>query len=170
MELKLDKGFLKFPELLSDVEKKLLPTAHKRALQKTLTTLKVVARKTLQEQYHLPPKVLAPRIKTGLSEDKTTGVLWIGLAPIAVDKLGKPTQTPGGVAVGGQHYNSAFIAKMPNGHTGVYQRKTAARFPLKTVTMSLTGAESLLSKTVEQEAGLNYQHYLAQAWQVLKKK
>lgn len=170
MEIKLDKGFLKFPELLSDIEKKLLPTAHRRALQKTLTTLKGVTRQALQERYQLPAKVLTPRIKTVLSEDKTTGILWIGLAPIPVAKLDKPQQTPQGVAVAGQHYPSAFIATMKNGHRGVYQRKTKARLPVQTVTLALVNAESLLRSHVLQEAIPTYQHYLAQAWQVLTQK
>ena len=59
---------------------------------------------------------------TGKAQD-TVGSVWIGARPIAAEYMGLAVQTAEGVHVGEYNYPGAFLAKMPSGHVGIFERK-----------------------------------------------
>jgi len=111
----------------------LLPARIDRARRRTLRKATRQARRELIERlataHGIPQKALKDRRRVQISTTKE-GLIWIGYAPIAAIHLGKPVQTRTGVRVRQRVYPGAFVATMASGHTGVFQRKGVARFPI----------------------------------------
>lgn len=94
--------------------------AHRRAMGKTIRWLSTRVSRELGQQFDLPQRVFQVRAKRSFDHEYAS--LWIGLNPIAANWLGKARQTRKGVSVRSHKFNGAFIAKMKNGHIGVFQR------------------------------------------------
>lgn len=67
----------------------------------------------------------------------------VGLDPksgvVKAAKLGRTTQNKRGVKAGKRQFDHAFLATMPNGHTGVFRRRGKTRFPIQEVQIVFTG-------------------------------
>lgn len=82
----------------------------------------------------IPQKVLKDNRRIFVRKERTpegmVTSIWIGLEPIAADKLGKPIQTELGVKIGKLGmFHQAFI--VPRYKNRVYFRPGASRFPIK---------------------------------------
>jgi hypothetical protein len=62
--------------------------------------------------------VRLPRARDGSAK----GSVWVGGQPVPAQYLGTAVQTPEGVQVGTAFFYEAFLARMRNGHVGVFQR------------------------------------------------
>ena len=65
-----------------------------------------------------------PRIFVRIPKKKgKQGSIWFGSDPVPAEYVGQAVQTETGVSVGPHHLHGAFLARMPSGHVGVYQRR-----------------------------------------------
>lgn len=58
---------------------------------------------------------------------------------IKAHKLGAARQNASGVRVAKRQFDHAFIAQMPNGHQGVFRRRSKSRLPIQEVQIVITG-------------------------------
>ncbi len=126
--------------------------AYRRAMGKTIRWLSTRISRELGKQFDLPQRVF--QVRTKRSFDNESGSLWIGMNPIAASWLGKSRQTRKGVSVRSHRFDSAFIAKMQNGHIGVFRRKTQRPLPLETVEVKMNsgGSEEIDFNIAQYEA------------------
>lgn len=117
-----------------------IKNAHRRAIGKTIRWLSSRISRELGQQFDLPQRVFQVRSKR--SFDHESGSLWVGLNPIAASWLGKGRQTKTGVSVRSHRFKSAFMAKMANGHIGVFRRKTSKPLPIEAVTVKVNSGGS----------------------------
>ncbi len=109
-----------------------IKTAQRRAMGKTLRWLNTRITRELGSKFDLPQRVFQVRAKREFNAD--SGSLWVGLNPIAAQWLGKARQTKKGVSVRKHRFAGAFIARMKNGHVGVFKRSSSRALPIETVT------------------------------------
>ena len=114
--------------------------AHRRAMGKTLRWLNTRITRELGAQFDLPQRVFQVRAKKQFDAD--SGSLWIGLNPIAAHWLGRARQTKKGVSVRKHRFAGAFIAKMSNGHIGVFKRSSSKSLPIETVRAKIAEGSS----------------------------
>lgn len=126
-----------------------LRQANQKALQATLKTLKKETQLALAKKYRAPLKAFSKRIKVKCQQQ--SGVLWVGLNPVDVTKLGKPQQLSTGVKVNQRVYPSSFIAVMPNYKQGAFKRVGKRRLPIQNVKQDLTGDKYLIQGVVNRK-------------------
>jgi hypothetical protein len=117
-----------------------ISTAQRRAIGKTIRWLSTRVSRELSQQFDVPQRVFQVRAKR--SFDDVSGSLWVGLNPIAASWLGRARQTKLGVSVRSHRFGGAFIAKMHNGHIGIFQRSTDKALPIETVRAKLVEGTS----------------------------
>jgi len=65
---------------------------------------------------------------------------------------GKPRRVAGGVTIRGELFAGAFIARMPNGKVGVFERSGRARYPIEKITVPVADDMSdILAREVFEE-------------------
>ena len=114
--------------------------AYRRAMGKTIRWLSTRINRELGKQFDLPQRVFQVRTKRNF--DNEMGSIWVGMNPIAANWLGKARQTKKGVSVRSHRFDGAFIAKMKNGHIGIFRRKTNRPLPIETVTKKMSSGGS----------------------------
>ena len=122
------------------------PRAIAAALNKTGRAAKTpVIRKTAKAarvpQKHIRKRTFVSRATSRKQVTKITGYV----RPLAVVKLLKTATliknvrrgtNRRGVRVAGRQYDGAFINVAPNGHFGVFRRKSKSRYPLESITIT----------------------------------
>ena len=120
---------------LEDIEQTLagvaggLPKAQSAAINRTLTHVRAVAARQIKKHINLP----IARIKEAITRKKATpghpvGIVRFSRKPVPLIDYGATDNRPNGVSVtarrdqGRQQFKHAFIATMPTGHTGVFER------------------------------------------------
>ena len=78
------------------------------------------------------------------------GTVWFGIRPVPAALAGKPRQLKKGAKAGRSFYEGSFVATMPSGHTGIFDRKGQARLPITEVMMALTKAPAVLRDVQRQ--------------------
>lgn len=92
-----------------------------------------------------------------------SGLVWLGLLPVKASVFGKPRQTRGGARAGKQVFPEAFVATMPSGHTGIFERAigrlsrftkgrrgSSPNLPIVEQLVSLRSAEAVLNSMQSQ--------------------
>jgi hypothetical protein len=111
--------------------------AKKRAVKRVTAQTASLTRREMAKTNQITQKNL--RKKKRVTTPRTThehGLVWVGYNDIAMIYAGKINNIkPGGIRFRGQTYPSGFIATMPSGHTGAFERKidpaTGQRMPRK---------------------------------------
>lgn len=97
----------------------------------------------------VPQKILRSKRKNGRqftggrirpffpSRNRFRGGLDCFWMPVDAVRLGRPRQTRAGSRAGKKNYPGAFIARMPNGKTGIFKRHGPTRLPIKKQTVPL---------------------------------
>lgn len=104
-----------------------------RALTLTAQRAATETRRELSRRKNVPQKVLARRVKAYKASPRKRPIrsaVWIGTKkPITASELvGEVSVTRSGyVKVGRRIYKSAFPARMPGGHRGIFTRKPGAK-------------------------------------------
>lgn len=127
-------------ELLSDIGEKLVLRAQVRANNRTAEEARTVIRRTVSQETGAPAKALARRFKIHRANAKKPGArLFVGTSPVRAYDLGV-REIRSGVSykgAGGRvKVKSAFVATMKSGHTGVFQRETKKRLPIRELTVA----------------------------------
>jgi hypothetical protein len=122
------------------------------ALNRTAEWMKGQVSKELSAEKRLKLKLIRDKIKiTRANQKNLKSLLNCNFRGILARDLGSMRQTPAGAKAGGQLFEHAFIATLkPGAKTGIYRRKTAKRFPVKSVTIPIFD-EAI--KIIEEVAG-----------------
>ena len=162
------------PEFIHATDKQ-LKLAHRRALGRTLTWLSTRLNREIAAKYDLPQRVFKVRSKKKFDDD--SGSLWIGLNPLVARYIGALRQTKKGVSVRSHRFAGAFLAKMPNGHVGVFERGERTikdgkvHYPIKKVLVALNDGseEDKLLKKYESESSKYYEKVFRQQLQHIQR-
>ncbi len=119
---------------LKKAQRQMLPAAVPPALNRAVKKAHTAAVRGTARSLGIKQKRIRRRIRHQ-KQDKATRKKWIsGLYSVLTDMpasyFGKPRQLKKGAKVRKKTYVGAFVAPMPQGHIGVYRRKTKKRYPL----------------------------------------
>lgn len=107
---------------------KQIQTAADRATRQTIRWLTGRLARDLGSALNIKQKAIKDRITAsavGSGSDRAY-ILWLGVAPISVEKLGNPRQTRTGVTVGRRRYEGAFYRDVYGDGERVWIRKSRA--------------------------------------------
>ncbi len=126
---------------LEDIGDTVVRDAHMRATTRTAESARTQIRRDLSAETGVTAKILNRRFRLHRANHTNPNArLFIGTVPVRAYDLGAK-QLKSGVShrgPGGRvRLRSAFVATMKSGHTGVFERKTKARLPIKEVTVSI---------------------------------
>ena len=121
---------------LTDVEKKAVPRAARRALNRTIKQVNTVARRSIAKGVNQKQKDIKHQLKViPASQQSLSASLRATGNKIPLIDFRSPRQTKKGVkvTVGGKRhlFEGAFIATMNSGHKGIFTRKTRKRLPIR---------------------------------------
>lgn len=118
-----------------------------RALNRTIQHVQSQSVKAIANAIAVPKKIIRQKAKIAKANRwQLSAKLSMNLLPIPAIKL-HPRQTKRGVNVAKQAYPSAFIAHMPSGHQGVFQRMGQKRLPIQEVKLAINPpAEHLIGQ------------------------
>jgi hypothetical protein len=124
-----------------------------RALSRTVQHVQSQSVKNIANAVSVPQKVIRQRSKISKASPwQLSATLSMNLFPIPIIKL-KPKQTKRGVTVARHAYPSAFIAPMPSGHMGVFQRLGKKRLPIQEIKLTINPpADHLISQQLNQSS------------------
>lgn len=172
MELSLDfsKGSAdNVADLLSDIGEKIVIRARMRANNRTAEEARTVIRRHLSQETGAPAKSLSRRFKIHRANTrKPDARLFVGTSPVRAYDLGV-REIRSGVSYKGSggrvKVKSAFVATMKSGHTGVFQRETRKRLPIRELTVplhaaALRSARSYLSSDAKRTFEKSFRHEL----------
>ena len=133
-------------------------TAAVRALNKTAIWLRAQSVTAISQQKQIKQNLIRERLRIIRANRASLKAFVIAkLYGVKACKLGTMRQTSTGVSVGGYDFPHAFIATMPTGHTGVFQRKGTARLPIKEATVELEPeASETIGALVELETSARF--------------
>ncbi|BBL75579.1 phage tail protein [Methylomagnum ishizawai] len=132
-------------------------TAAARAINRTIDGTLTLARRTIAAQTHIKPSRIKRRLVIRkAARDSLNGAIWVGVLPFPAAWI-EPIRPKGmnprqqrkmaGATAGGGKFNfpGAFVARMPNGKLGIFQRQSPARssFIEKTLTADQLGIANL---------------------------
>lgn len=134
--INVDSNYKEVASLLSEVGEKVLTQARVSATNKAVTQTRTQIRRDVTRDTGVPAGFLNKRFHTyRATYRKPEARMFIGTMPFSAYKLGIRELKRGGVSIRGaggrETVGSAFVAKMPSGHTGVFKRKTSKRLPIK---------------------------------------
>ena len=117
------------------------------ALNRTIQHVQSQSVKAIANAVAVPQKIIRQKAKlTKANGWQLSAKLSMNLLPIPAIKL-KPKQNKRGINVAKQAYPSAFIASMPSGHQGVFQRLGQKRLPIQEVKLAINPpAEHLIGQ------------------------
>lgn len=119
-----------------DALPKTIFNAQRSAISTTTTWAGKELRNRMQVKTGIPARVFRQfRVKT--KRNRETGMVWIGLNRVKASYVGKLSQDTGGAWAGDYYFAGGFIARMKNGHAGIFKRKSQSRLPLAEQTVNL---------------------------------
>jgi hypothetical protein len=128
-------------DLLSEIGESLVLRARMRANNRTAEEARTVIRRQISQETGAPAKALARRFKIRrASVKRPDSNLFVGTSPVRAYDLGVRELRKGvsyKAAGGRTKVRSAFVATMKSGHTGVFQRETKKRLPIRELTVPL---------------------------------
>jgi len=154
-------------ELLGEVGDVVVRDAHMRATTRTAEAARTQIRKEMSAETGVQAKLLNRRFRVHRgNRDRPDARLFIGTVPVRAYDMGV-RELKRGVSVRGPggriRLNSAFVATMKSGRTGVFQRETKTRLPIKEVTVPIhysarTSATRFLANRAKPEYEKVFQH------------
>lgn len=128
-------------DLLAEIGDTVVRDAHMRATTRTAEAARTQIRKEMSAETGVQAKLLNRRFRIHrASRSNPNARLFIGTVPVRAYDMGV-RELKRGVSVRGPdgrvRMNSAFVATMKSGRTGVFQRQTRARLPIKEVTVPI---------------------------------
>ena len=125
-----------------------------RALNRTIQHVQSQSVKSIAQAVAVPQKLIRQKMKTSKAKPwQLSAKLSMNLFPLPVMKL-KPKQTKRGVTAAKQAYPSAFIATMPSGYQGVFQRLSQKRLPMQEIKIAINPpADNLIGQQLNQSSG-----------------
>ena len=136
-----DKDLCKWEQELDQAQGKVL-IAYSRALNKTARWLRTRLASDTAKELDIKVGLIRSGLRVVPAKRNRLEVV-IGLDPksgvVKAAKLGRATQNKRGVKAGKRQFDHAFLATMPNGHTGVFRRRGKTRFPIQEVQIVFTG-------------------------------
>lgn len=142
--------------------------AVKRAIRKVSRWLAVQSKKTTAQTLNITQKSIKTRFNLDVKGQSAT--LWIGLQPLAIDRIGNARQTQQGVSVKSYFLRGAFISNV-YGKSHVWRRlsskhqpnhKGKGRFPLVKQTLEIAPQTLAAINALEQQLNARYQTILQQ--------
>lgn len=119
-----------------------------RALNKTALWLKLQAAKEISEEKQIKLTVIRKKLRIVKARAGSLEVLIkANLYAVKAHLLGNMKQTRTGTKVGKHQFIGAFIATMPTGHRGIFNRKGRTALPIQEVKLPL---EPEASKIIEE--------------------
>lgn len=112
-----------------------------RVSSRTAHSLKIKTGLVRSDMFVVRAGVSRPVVKVALKS--TAGV-------IPAKELGTVSQNAQGVGVGKRQFDRAFIASMPNGHRGVFRRRSSSRLPIQPVQIVITGKMHEIMETLSE--------------------
>ncbi len=160
---------------------KALANAARRTVNKLITKSKTEAGRRVREIYNVKAKDLNRSVKIKRANfQNMEATLTVRGRKIPVYMF-SPRQTRQGVSIrirkdrGRKVIGTSFIATMPSGHIGVFQRKTKKRYPIKEL-YSVSPAQmyeqegmKAVSEMIEKEGGKILQHEIDYEMSKLKR-
>ena len=121
---------------LTRTQRKVVPKAAARALNRTLTNVRTVSRRKVAKGMGQKQKAIKGQFKMiKASRNRLIGLLRTTGNPIPLIEFKSPKQFKKGVKVTfageRQLMENAFIATMPSGRTGIFRRQTKKRLPIR---------------------------------------
>jgi len=102
--------------------------ASTRAQNKTLRWSRTQAASRLAKINNVPVKVMRERVRSFPAKPgKEFALLWLGVWPLPAAKAGRLSQTRSGAKAGRHAFAGAFVATMPAGAVGVFERAINGR-------------------------------------------
>lgn len=132
------------------IEQNKIKLATVRALNKTARWLRTDISRNTAKDLNINVSLIRNNIKIQRAKRRNLEAV-VGLdsrsGVINAFDLGTARQDSCGVRVGRRRFDRAFIARMNNGHTGVFRRKGKERLPINEVYLVITGK---LAKQLEK--------------------
>lgn len=136
-----------------------------RSLNKTARWLQSQSAKAISHEKRIPQKIVRHRLSVlnaKLSQERLKAFVVAKLTGVRAADLGRLLQTATGAKAGRQLFKGDFVARMPKGHRGVYQRKTNRALPIQEVRVSLEPfASRLILDLLEKEASHQFDRLFA---------
>lgn len=107
---------------------KQIEVASQRALKKTIRWLSSRIAREIGQALNVPQKSFKRRLSVkavGRGSDQVH-ILWLGVAPLAAELVGRPRQTKQGVSVGKHRFQGAFYKDVYGDGASVWIRKSRA--------------------------------------------
>lgn len=102
---------------------KQMQAAEVRALNKTMRWVRTRAVRTVSKEMKVAAKLVRQRIADfKATRQRRVGKVWVGLRPIAAQRLGKVRQNRRGVRAGRHSFKGAFAVDTGRGNLAVFQR------------------------------------------------
>jgi len=119
-----------------DALPKTIFNAQRSAISTTTTWAGKELRNRMQVKTGIPARVFR-RFRVKTKRNRETGTVWIGLNKVKASYVGKLSQDAGGAWAGDYYFGGGFVARMKNGHAGIFKRKGQSRLPLAEQTVNL---------------------------------
>nr|AOH36875.1 hypothetical protein BGP89_11350 [Luteimonas sp. JM171] len=140
--------------------------AGNRAVRRTTQWARTHGSRAIAQAEQIPVGRIRKRMRGQVQKQPNgslVGKAWFGLKPMPASYAGKPRQLRrGGTRAGKHSWEGGFVATMPNGHTGIFERMGRSRLPIVETMLHLEKAPDALrpverqipeqlSKALEQE-------------------
>lgn len=136
-----DKDLHKWEQEIDQAQGKVL-IAYSRALNKTARWLRTQLASSTAKELDIKAGLIRNGLRVIPAKRNRLEVV-VGLDPksgvIKAANLGRTSQNKRGVRAGKRQFDHAFLATMPNGHTGVFRRRGHSRYPIQEVQIVFTG-------------------------------
>jgi hypothetical protein len=117
---------------LTDAERKLVKPSVTSTLNRLALRARTQSRRNIAAHYRIPQKVVGPRLQIARAKgNRLTAFIYARVSPVPLIRLSARQTKTGVSARSGIRVQSGFIATMPNGHQGVFQRKGGRRGSLR---------------------------------------
>lgn len=130
--------------------------ATRRALNKTAMWVRTRLLREASSTTGIKQKDIRQRLRLyKATRDRLSATVWLGSGAIVVKAgaLGRMRQTRTGAAVKGHFFEGAFVATMPNGHRGIYERLGRKRLPIEELEVSFQQHYSdIVRRKIDMEA------------------
>lgn len=114
------------------ITEKAVKRAEIRAINKTLQWLASQIARNLSADLGLAQKKVRQRIRLSYANQRyLAGEFWLGVYDVSLIRFGRGRAVGKGYKVKDRFVKGGFLARMKNGHEGVFVRKGRARLPIK---------------------------------------
>ena len=123
----------------TELERKLIPNAFNQATNEVMKKIKTKWVNLIAKKSGVAKKLITKRT-TFLKATRrfTSAVIYIKTRAVELSEVGKLRRTKkSGIRVGRRHFPHGFVATMPGGRTGPYQRKGKDRLPIERINIEI---------------------------------